>query len=112
MGNHGSICDSRPIAISGYPRGTTVRKVTYLPNSKVETHPRPVKQKLVALASQLVSKPDRNLLSQSADQAIANTFFGSYSSRRCQTASVTAASLRATEMRAISGLVPWLTKPS
>src|SRR5262249_20626363 len=25
-GNHGSICDSRPIAISGYPRGTTVTK--------------------------------------------------------------------------------------
>jgi len=39
-GNQGSICDSRPIAMSGCPRGTTVLQVTFEPNSTVETLPR------------------------------------------------------------------------
>ena len=41
--------------MSGCPRGTKVRKVTFEPNSKVETHPRLSSAELVARAAQPVS---------------------------------------------------------
>ena len=40
-GNQCSICDSRPIAISGCPRGSMVYTVTQKPNIPLETLPRP-----------------------------------------------------------------------
>jgi hypothetical protein len=64
--------------MSGYPRGTKVLQVTFEPNSKVETLPRPRSVELIAFASQPVF--DARLKTSFLwwpDQACANTFCGS-----------------------------------
>src|SRR5262249_21382362 len=109
-GNHRSLCDSWPLAISGRPRGTLVFIVTSRQNAFVETLPRPGMRLALRLPPRRLLEQDKDPPGSIVTQAVAKHFFASYSSLRCQMTRAAAASLRATETRANSGRAPPATR--